>query len=102
MAGLRRRYSAECNAGVLLETIRGELTVSLLAVKHDIHQTMTNAWKKEAVEGMAGVLSGKAEVVEAARTAEIDRLPGKVGRLVVERGSQRQATGRSASGGAGR
>jgi hypothetical protein len=34
--------------------IRGELTISQLAVKHGIHQTMIKAWSKQAVEGMAG------------------------------------------------
>lgn len=61
MTGKRKRYSAEFKAKVALEAIRGELTVSQLVAKHGVHQTLVNAWKKQAMEGMAGVFSGKAE-----------------------------------------
>ena len=94
MTGTRKRYSAEFKAKVALEAIRGELTISQLAVKHGIHQTMINAWKKQAVEGMAGVFSGKAEAAEAARESEIDQLHAKIGQLVVERDFLRRASGR--------
>lgn len=57
MTGKRKRYSAEFKAKVALEAIRGELTVSQLIAKHGVHQTLINAWKKQAMEGMAGVCS---------------------------------------------
>ena len=50
-----------------LEALRGEQTVAHLAAKHGVHQTMINAWKKQAVEGMATVFSGKAEAADAVR-----------------------------------
>ncbi|MDQ0304506.1 transposase-like protein [Ancylobacter polymorphus] len=34
-------------------------TVAHLAAKRGIHQTMVNAWKKQALAGMATVFSGK-------------------------------------------
>ena len=46
-----KRYSAEFKAKVALEAIRGELTVAQLVTKHGIHQTLINAWKKQAIEG---------------------------------------------------
>jgi len=55
---------------------------------------MINAWKKQAVEGMAGVFSGKSEAVETARESEIDQLHAKIGQLVVERDFLRRASGR--------
>ncbi len=85
MTGKRKRYSAEFKAKVALEAIRGEQTLTQLAAKHSIHQTMINAWKKQAIEGMSGVFSGKTEAVEAAREGEIDQLHAKIGQLVVER-----------------
>ena len=51
-------------------------------------------WKKQAVEGMATVFSGKAEAAEAAREGEIDQLHAKIGQLVVERDFLRRASGR--------
>ena len=50
-----KRYSAEFKAKVALEAIQGELTVSQPVAKHGVHQTLINAWKKQAIEGMAGV-----------------------------------------------
>lgn len=55
---------------------------------------MINAWKKQVVEGMATVLSGKAEAADAAREGEIDQLHAKIGQLVVERDFLRRASGR--------
>lgn len=53
MTGKRKRYSAEFKAKVALEAIRGDLTIAQLVAKHGVHQTLINAWKKQAVEGMA-------------------------------------------------
>ena len=94
MTGKRKRYSAEFKAMVALDAIRGEQTIAQLAAKHGVHQTMINAWKKQAIEGMSGVFSGKAEAVEAARDGEIDQLHAKIGQLVVERDFLRRASGR--------
>jgi transposase len=94
MTGKRTRYSAEFKAKVALEAIRGEMTVAQLAAKHSIHQTMINAWKKQATEGMAEVFAGKAEAAEANREAEIEHLHTKIGQLVVERDFLRRASGR--------
>ena len=94
MTGKRKRYSAEFKAKVALDAIRGEQTIAQLAAKHGVHQTMINAWKKQAIEGMSGVFSGKAETAEAAREVEIDQLHAKIGQLVVERDFLRRASGR--------
>jgi transposase len=94
MTGKRKRYSAEFKSKVALEAIRGELTIAQLSAKHGVHQTMINAWKKQAVEGMSVVFSAKAEAAEAAREGEIDRLHAKIGQLVVERDFLRRASGR--------
>lgn len=94
MTGKRKQYSAEFKAKVALEAIRGELTVAQLGTKHGVHQTLINAWKKQAVEGMAGVFSGKAEAAEAAREGEVEKLHAMIGQLVVERDFLRKASAR--------
>ena len=94
MTGKRKRYSAEFKAKVALEAIRGELTVSQLVAKHGVPQTLINAWKKQAVEGMAGVFSGKAEAAEASHQGEVEKLHAMIGQLVVERDFLRKASGR--------
>ncbi len=94
MSGKRKRYSAVFKAKVALEALRGEQTVAQLAAKHGVHQTMINTWKKQSVEGMATVFSGKAEAADATSENEIDQLHAKIGQLVVERDFLRRASGR--------
>ena len=94
MTGKRKRYTAEFKAKVALEALRGEPTASQLAAKHGIHRTMVGEWKRQAMDGLASVFSGKAEAAEAAQPAEVERLHAKIGQLVVERDFLAKASGR--------
>ncbi len=94
MTGKRKRYSADFKAKVALEALRGERTVAELGAKHGRHSTMITAWKKQAVEGMAGVFSGKAEAADTLREGEVEKLHAKIGQLVVERDFLSKASGR--------
>lgn len=94
--GKRTRYSAEFNAKVALGVPRGEVNAVQLATKHGIHQTMVGDWKRQAVEGLAGVFSGKSAGQEMAKAAEADveKLHAKIGQLLVERDFLAKASGR--------
>ncbi len=94
MAGKRRRYSVDFKAKVALEAIRGEATMAELVSKHGVHQTLINTWKRQAIEGMAGVFACKAEAAAAEREGELEKLHAKIGRLVVERDFLAKASGR--------
>lgn len=94
MAGQRKRYSADFKAKVALEAIRGELTITRLVSKHGVHQTLIHGWKKQALEGLAGVFSAKTDAPAPVDTAEIEKLHAKIGALVVERDFLRRASGR--------
>lgn len=94
MTGKRKRYSADFKAKVALEAIRGELTISQLVAKHGVHQTVINAWKKQAMDGLAGVFSDKAEALETGHAGEVEKLHAMIGQLVVERDFLRKASGR--------
>jgi transposase len=94
MTGKRTRYSAEFEAKVALEALRGELTTAQLAAKHGIHQTMVGEWKRQAMEGLTAVFSGKSAAQEAAQSAEVEKLHAKIGQLVVERDFLARAPGR--------
>ena len=88
MTGKRTRYSAEFKARVALEAVRGELTTAQLAAKHGIHQTMVGEWKRQAMEGMVAVFSGRSAAQESGKAteAEVEKLHAKIGQLLVERG----------------
>ena len=94
MKKTRKRYSADFKAKVALEAIRGELTLAELAAKHGIHHTMIAAWKRQAVEGLAGTFSGAGDAAKAASEAEVEKLHAKIGQLVVERDFLAKAFGR--------
>ena len=94
MTGKRKRYSAEFKARVALEALRGELTVSQLATKHGVHQTLIGDWKRQAMEGLATVFSGKADAKEGMREEDVEKLHAKIGQLVVERDFLAKASGR--------
>jgi transposase len=95
MAGKRTRYSADFKAKVALEALRGELTTAQLAAKHGIHQPMVGDWKRQAMEGLTAVFSGKSAAQEAARSteAEVEKLHAKIGQLLVERDFLAKASG---------
>lgn len=94
MSGKRKRYNADFKAKVALEALQGELTVSQLAAKHGVHQTLINDWKRQAIAGLAGIFSGKAEGPAPSQTVEIEQLHAKIGQLVVERDFLKKASGR--------
>ena len=96
MTGKRTRYSAEFKAKVALEALRGGLTAAQLAAKYGIHQTMVGEWKRQAMEGLIGVFSGRPAAQETAKSAEaeVEKLHAKLGQLVVERDFLAKASGR--------
>ena len=89
----RKRYGAEFKAKVALEAIRGELTLSQLGAKYGVHQTLINAWKRQAVENLSTVFEGKADAGQP-READIEKLHAKIGQLIVERDFLAKAFGR--------
>ena len=94
MTGKRKRYPAEFKAKAAVEALRGELTISQLATKHGVHQTIIGEWKRQAMEGLVSVFSGKAEAKEGLREEELEKLHAKIGQLVVERDFLAKAFGR--------
>ena len=85
MAVKRKNYSAEFKAKVALEAIRGEATIAELVAKHGVHRMVIQCWKRQTLEGMAGIFSGKAEAKAAEKEGEIEKLHAKIGQIVVER-----------------
>ena len=63
----------------------GELTLTELASKYDVHPTMIAGWKRQGKEGMVASFSGKAASVKKDSEAEIRELHAKIGQLTVEK-----------------
>ncbi|MCB2187800.1 MAG: transposase [Deltaproteobacteria bacterium] len=90
----RRRFSAEFKAKVALEALKGEQTLSELAVRYEIHPNMIAQWKRQAAEGLVEVFSGKAGRSDVAGEAQIRELHAKIGQLTIERDFLARASGR--------
>ena len=91
----RRRFAPEFRATVALEALAGELTLSEIAAKHDVHPNLVQQWKRQAKENLADLFSGKAGVTQQqSREAEIKALHAKIGELTVEKEFLSKAFGR--------
>jgi len=90
----RTRYSAEFKAKVAREAMKEEATLVEIASKFKVHPNQVGDWKKQAIEGLANVFSGKADRGEAATEAQIKDLHAKIGQLTVERDFLAKAFGR--------
>ena len=77
MSSKRRRFSGELKAKVALEALRGERTLQEIAAQYQVHPNQVGAWKRQAVEGLAEVLSKGAE--RRTRDHESEELCCKLG-----------------------
>ena len=57
----RRQHSNETKAKAVLEAIRGEDTVNVIAKKYSVHPLMITKWKKHAVALLPTLFSKKAD-----------------------------------------
>lgn len=84
MADQRKRHSASFKAKVALEAIKGQKTVSELASEYGVHPNLITKWKKQAVEELPGIFSGKKEKVEKENRELESELYRQIGQLKVE------------------
>lgn len=78
----RRNFSDKFKATVALEALHGDKTVQEIAAKRQLHPTQVSAWKRQAIECMAGVFSDK--VKAEYKDSEIKNLHAKISQLAVE------------------
>jgi putative transposase len=70
-----RPHSAEFKTQVVLELIRGDITLSQAAVRYNVKDTMLSRWKKEFLERASQVFSGASPSSEQdRRLSELESL----------------------------
>jgi len=55
MTKKRRTHSAEDKARIAMEALAGTMTTSEIAAKYQVHPVQVSQWKKQLMEGAAGI-----------------------------------------------
>ena len=84
MARKRRSFSGAFKAKVALAACRGEKTTAQLAAEFGIHAGQIAAWKKQLLEGAAGLFEDGRSQRAAENTTNDEELYEQIGRLKME------------------
>lgn len=84
MSEKRKKYTPAEKAKIVLEAIKGELTLAQISSKYGAHATQINAWKKQALALLPDLFSDKHKQEITGDETEIAKLYEQIGRLKVE------------------
>jgi len=83
MERIRRSFSKEYKAKVALEALKGMKTISELASEYSVHPNAIINWKKQLLNGMAGIFESKKEKTNQEKVSQ-EELYQQIGKLQVE------------------
>ncbi len=79
----RRNHDAGFKARVGLEAVKGERTVSELAVAYGVPPTMIHQWKKALLEGAPDIFERRGSKAAEVDEAQVRELRARIGELAV-------------------
>ena len=85
MSQKRRQYSASFKAKVAVAALKGDMTISEIAARYEIHPTMVSGWKKDLIDGATDIFNNKSGKTAKNKQQEVDNLYRQIGQLTVER-----------------
>lgn len=80
----RRQIGPEYKARVALAAIKGEMTISEISSKFEVHSTQIARWRKQALDGLREIFSQGKPTSRQADPALVDELYKQIGQLKVE------------------
>lgn len=87
MSRIRRNWTPEEKAAIVLEILREESTLAEISKRYDIAQPVLSRWKADFIANMAFVFDKKGEEIEKVKQeyeAEKERLVQKIGELTLD------------------
>ena len=84
--GMRKRFDSGFKAKAALAALKEDRTMAELASHFGVHGTQIGQWKKQALEGLPGIFSGKKGVGHSGdQEALLAELYKKIGELEMEK-----------------
>lgn len=80
----RKQHSAEFKAKVSLAAIKAEMTMAEMTSKYEIHRSLINSWRKQALEEIIHSFKEKRNKDNKEQEKLIDELYRQIGELKVE------------------
>jgi transposase len=84
MSKMRKKYSPSDKAKIALEALKGDLTLSQLTAKYQVHGTQINAWKRRLKEHVTDIFKDQRSSDSASQEGLVEELYKKVGQLQLE------------------
>jgi len=85
--GMRRTYSPELKAQIVLEILREEKSISQLSSEYGIHPNQLGKWKKQVLKGLPRLFSDdhkRSEATKVEYERRLQELYAEIGRLTTQ------------------
>ncbi|WP_341750694.1 transposase [Candidatus Tisiphia endosymbiont of Sialis lutaria] len=79
-----KHYSAEEKTKIVIEAIKGELTIAQITSKYGVHATQISNWKKQGLELLVQGFKSKAQSTDPNQQELVKSLYEQIGKLSVE------------------
>ena len=83
---IKRKFSADFKAKVVIEAIKERETIETISRKYELHPNQVTTWKKEFINNAAAAFATKSDLSDDKKQQEADRekLYAQIGQLKVE------------------
>ena len=84
---IRKRYTPNQKAAIVLELLKEEETLPQIASRHGIHPNLLRKWKAQALEGLPNLFTDDEQDKRALATEhqrQLDDLYAEIGRLTTQ------------------
>jgi putative transposase len=84
---MRKRYTANQKAQIVLEVLKEEQTLAQVASAHGVHPNQIRKWKVQVLEGLPNLFNDEKKAIrdlETTHERELDELYTEIGRLTTQ------------------